>query len=54
MVKCKEDPTKLKGQPIGMYHCPECGEMLIAGIPHLDYDNIDYSDVTRKTDKTQS
>ncbi len=31
---CVEDPVKLKGQPIGMYHCPECGEMQIAGLPH--------------------
>lgn len=32
---CKEDPAKLLGQPIGMYHCPECGSMLVAGIPHF-------------------
>lgn len=22
----------MKGQPIGMYHCPECGEMVLAGV----------------------
>lgn len=32
--KCSEDPVKLTGQPIGMYHCPECGTMVLAGLPH--------------------
>jgi hypothetical protein len=31
------DPIQLKGQPIGQYHCPYCGEMVIAGIDHIDY-----------------
>lgn len=22
----------LRGQPIGMYHCPYCGEMVLAGL----------------------
>ncbi len=34
-ARCKYDPVKLLGQPIGQFHCPECGEMQIAGIPHL-------------------
>lgn len=33
-MKCNYDPTKLLGQPIGMFHCPDCGEMIVAGIPH--------------------
>ena len=28
----------LKGAPIGMFHCPECGEMILAGVPHINYD----------------
>jgi len=36
-MKCIHDPTKIEGA-IGQYHCPGCGEMVIAGIPHLDYD----------------
>lgn len=28
------DPSLLKGGPIGMYHCPDCGAMVVAGIPH--------------------
>jgi len=37
-MKCSYDPEILKGQPIGMFHCPECGEMVVAGMPHPDYD----------------
>lgn len=33
---CGERPERLKGLPIGMYHCPECGAMLLAGLPHGD------------------
>ena len=36
---CPEDPTLLLGQPIGMYHCPVCGAMQVAGIPHLPPDS---------------
>ncbi len=39
--KCTYDPTPLKGQPIGMFHCPECGEMILAGIAHIDYSLLD-------------
>jgi hypothetical protein len=31
---CPHDPRELAGAPIGMYHCPECGEMVLAGLPH--------------------
>jgi len=31
---CQEKPELLLGQPIGMYHCPDCGTMLLAGFPH--------------------
>jgi len=33
---CDEKPEKLKGQPIGQYHCPDCGAMVLAGLPHPD------------------
>lgn len=32
---CLEDPKKLAGQPLGMYHCPICGVMQMAGMEHL-------------------
>ncbi|MCA9366907.1 hypothetical protein KC887_01415 [Candidatus Kaiserbacteria bacterium] len=31
---CTHDPRIYKDLPIGMYHCPECGEMVIAGLEH--------------------
>lgn len=33
-MTCSHDPRELAGLPIGMYHCPECGEMVLAGMPH--------------------
>jgi hypothetical protein len=36
-IECSYDPRKLKGVPMGMFHCPQCGEMIIAGCPHPDY-----------------
>lgn len=34
MAQCTYDPTSDIG---GMFHCPECGEMVVAGAPHPDY-----------------
>lgn len=34
MNGCPYDPRELKGLPIGMLHCPECGCMVIAGQTH--------------------
>jgi hypothetical protein len=31
------EPQQLVGVPLGQYHCPFCGAMVIAGIPHVDY-----------------
>lgn len=30
------EPQQLVGVPMGQYHCPYCGEMCIAGVPHPD------------------
>lgn len=35
---CPEDPRVLAGAPIGQYHCPACGCMVIAALPHLEHD----------------
>jgi hypothetical protein len=32
--KCKEKPEDFVNQPIGMYHCPDCGAMVVGGVPH--------------------
>lgn len=31
------DSEQLAGQPIGMFHCPFCGMMVMAGMRHPDY-----------------
>lgn len=33
-ANCQEKPELLLGQPIGQYHCRDCGAMVIAGVPH--------------------
>ena len=35
-ANCAEKPEALLGQPIGQYHCPDCGAMVLAGIKHPD------------------
>ena len=31
---CQEKPEELIGQPLGQYHCLDCGAMVVAGVPH--------------------
>ena len=45
-MKCSYDPTPLIGLAVGMFHCPECGEMLVAGMPHPDYSLLNTEEVT--------
>lgn len=33
-MKCNHDPRTMRNKPIGMYHCPECGVMVLAGESH--------------------
>lgn len=40
-MKCDYDPKEMAGQPIGMFHCPKCGEMVLAGVDHPDMDDVD-------------
>ena len=35
------EPQQLLGVPLGQYHCGYCGEMVIAGMRHLDYREVD-------------
>jgi len=35
------EPQQLLGAPLGMYHCGYCGEMVVAGLPHTDYEGMD-------------
>lgn len=34
------EPQQLAGAPIGQYHCPWCGAMVLAGVPHPDYRDL--------------
>jgi len=34
-ANCEERPENVHGA-IGMYHCPDCGAMVLAGLPHPD------------------
>ncbi len=34
-ASCAHKPESLVGEPLGMYHCPDCGAMVLAGLPHL-------------------
>ncbi len=33
-ANCHEKPEDLLRQPIGQYHCPDCGTMVLAGLAH--------------------
>lgn len=35
-ANCQEKPELLAGKPIGQYHCPDCGAMVLAGMKHPD------------------
>lgn len=34
MTRCTFDPAPLVGVPLGMFHCPSCGCMVLAGFEH--------------------
>lgn len=42
--KCKHDPRTMAGKPIGMYHCPGCGVMQIAGRKHISQADMDIAE----------
>lgn len=31
------EPQQLVDAPMGQFHCPYCGAMVMAGLPHIDY-----------------
>jgi hypothetical protein len=43
-MPCKFNTIKVEGVN-GMFHCPECGEMVIAGAPHPDYSLLEKDDM---------
>jgi hypothetical protein len=41
---CPFDPTQEPWCHLGQFHCELCGEMILGGIPHLDYSIMDDPD----------
>jgi len=39
-VKCPFNPIIYRNSPIGMFHCPWCNQMVMAGEEHLEYPEI--------------
>lgn len=37
-MQCDYDPTQDTG---GQFHCPFCGEMVVAGMPHPDWEAME-------------
>jgi hypothetical protein len=35
-LPCPEQSVMLAGAPLGQYHCPFCGMMILAGMPHFE------------------
>lgn len=35
------EPQQLGDAPMGQYHCPYCGAMVLAGVEHLDYGSVE-------------
>jgi hypothetical protein len=40
-MKCTFDTMSFVDMPLGMFHCPVCGNMVVAGVPHPDWDRLD-------------
>lgn len=43
-AKCPFNPIIYLNKPIGMFHCPWCSEMVLAGTTHPDYPAIDWDE----------
>lgn len=39
------EPEQFVDSPLGQYHCTYCGEMVMAGMPHIDYRETETLDV---------
>jgi predicted secreted protein len=43
-AKCPFNPIIYLGSPMGQFHCPWCGEMVMGGMKHLDYGELDFDE----------
>ena len=55
MSNCAYDPRIIPPEaPIGMFHCPECGEMVLAGMEHpSDLTEEDYQLLDRLNNQAE-
>lgn len=50
-LKCTYDPRVMAGLPLGMFHCPDCGSMVLAGMAHPDYsEGADEDNLSQRTE----
>ena len=43
--ECPYEPEHLIGVAMGMFHCPVCGEMVVAGLHHGRMRDMDEADI---------
>ena len=43
ITECSYDPKGLVNVPIGMFHCPECLTMVLAGQEHGQVDDVEFN-----------
>ena len=39
-MPCPYDPITDTTGHAGMYHCPDCNQMVVAGVPHPDWERL--------------
>ncbi len=44
ITSCPHDPKQTTG-PIGMYHCPYCGAMVLAGLKHPTDEDVRFTGI---------
>ena len=50
---CLYDPRQTHGA-VGMHHCPDCGEMQLAGFQHTAImEDLDWEEITLKEEKKE-
>jgi hypothetical protein len=37
------ESQQMVGVPLGQFHCNYCGAMVLAGVLHIDYTDVDFS-----------
>ena len=51
---CPHDPIIYQGLPMGMYHCPYCGAMVLAGLPHPTDEDVRFTGIPAYGDENEN